>query len=459
MGVINATKTVNTDRIACDGRALVTLGITAAPEIRNKPADIVMVLDVSGSMDGCPLRHMQLGAKDLIGLITAATGGVEGQTIGGGSRVGVVSFAEHARAVAILTEKVPVLNSAVDGLRAGGRTNHAEAFTRAVEMFEPQSPNEKIIIMFTDGNTTEGEPPSPVARAARDSGIIIYCIGLNAPVDILNDWATDPDDIHVATTTRPEELERVFRDLGAEVAGVGAADVVIREEVSRDFRITRVNDPSKGMVVQMGQNSLEWSMETLGVTGEETAQLTFEIRPAAGVSGEKKVNRSITYTDRVGSAVTFPDPVLTVECGGGGGYVPEPCPVPVQFTMDSCQDSSEVDLHDSHLQALGRIIQLDATLKNVCPGKRVALAVQLTEVGPNCQEYPRGIKAFTIPAHTGPDCRDVKVKCIRFVVPEDLDVSGCGCSSLCSSRSFKARLMANYVDTDFICCDTAAAVL
>lgn len=32
------------------------------------------------------------------------------------------------------------------------------------------------------------------------------------------------------------------------------------------------------------------------------------------------------------------------------------------------------------LESLGRILQLDVTVKNVCPNKRVALAVILTEV-------------------------------------------------------------------------------
>ncbi|MBM6804893.1 VWA domain-containing protein, partial [Mediterraneibacter glycyrrhizinilyticus] len=35
-----------------------------------------------------------------------------------------------------------------------------------------------VIVMFTDGKTTAGAPPAPVAAAARAAGIVIYCIGL-----------------------------------------------------------------------------------------------------------------------------------------------------------------------------------------------------------------------------------------------------------------------------------------
>ena len=97
--------------------------------------------------------------------------------------------------------------------------------------------------------------------------------------------------------------------------------------------------------------------------------------------------------------------------------------MPIDLKVEGCEDSVEVDLGDTYLESLGRIVQLDVTVKNVCPGKRVALGVILTEVDANGDEYQRGMKAITIPAHTSPSCRDILVKCIKFVLPEDLDVS------------------------------------
>lgn len=54
------------------------------------------------------------------------------------------------------------------------------------------------------------------------------------------------------------------------------------------------------------------------------------------------------------------------------------------------------------LAAQGRIIQLEVTVKDVCPNRRVALGVMLEEVGPDGKTEPRGFKAYTIPAHTQP---------------------------------------------------------
>ena len=74
---------------------------------------------------------------------------------------------------------------------------------------------------------------------------------------------------------------------------------------------------------------------------------------------------------------------------------------------------------DIYLDQQGQIVQLSATLKHVCPGKRVALAVVLTELAQDGTEYPRGMQTMTVPAHTGTACQDVPVSCIPFVVPGD----------------------------------------
>ena len=109
------------------------------------------------------------------------------------------------------------------------------------------------------------------------------------------------------------------------------------------------------------------------------------------------------------------------------------------------------------LDSPGRILELDATIKDVCPGRRVALAVILNEVDDEYNEHKRGLKTITVPAHDKDGCRDVTVRCIRFVLPEDLDVSG-DPDAICNERKFKARFIAHYIDNDFeCCCDDAAA--
>ena len=461
MGITNFNKEISANRMDCDGSLKVTLALSASPDISSNPTDIVLVLDRSGSMAGSPLANLKAGAKTFIDIIDEATDSSQDGNIGSGSQIGIVSFAGTAVADTQLITSVATLKSAVDSLTAGGSTNHADAFAKATQLFDPLSTNAKVIVMFTDGRTTAGPPPAPVAAAARASGVIIYCIGLigSDGIDIndLNDWATDPDASHVAVTPDDAELEDLFKDLAANISKTGATNIVIDEVVNPDFIITSVTPPTRGSAMMIDSNTLQWKIQELGVSANEGASLEFYIKHIAQDPGEKLVNQSVTYSDNEGNVVVFPTPSVTVECGIVVN--PEPCPIPVDLTIDGCQDSVVINVGDTYLESLGRILQLDVTVKNVCPGKRVALAVILTEVGHNGVEYQRGMKAFTIPAHNYPSCRNVLVKCIKFVLPEDLDVSGGKPEAICNSRKFRVRFIAHNIDTDYQCCNSIITVL
>lgn len=460
MGVTSSNKLVNADRISCDGSLKVTLALTAAPDIVENPTDIVLILDRSGSMAGAPLAAVKEGAKAFIDIIDEATDGTQDGQIGNGSRIGIVSFATEGRVDAQLITSVDTLKNAVDSLVSGGSTNHAQAFAKATELFSPPSGNAKVMVMFTDGNTTVGAPPAPVAEAAKAQGIVIYCIGLigsdGLDIDALNTWATDPDATHVAVTPDAADLEELFAELAANISKTGATDIKIDEVVNSDFMITSILPPDKGDAQMLDAHSLKWTIAELGVTGSESAVLEFFIRHVSKEPGTKAVNQSITYSDNEGNVVIFPDPKVDVNCDIVVN--PEGCPEPVDLSVDGCADSVLVDMGEVQLESLGRIIQMDVTIKNVCPGKRVALAAILTEVDENGMEYQRGMKTFAIPAHNAPGCRDVLVKCIKFVVPEALSVADEEIGAMCSPRQFKARFIAHNIDTDYRCCESVVTL-
>ena len=454
MSIIHSDKRISASQIPCDGTLKVTISLTAKPDIQDHPADVVRVLDRSRSMAGAPLASMKAGAKTFIDILAESTGGSQDGQIGGGSRIAVVSFASTATKDTQLITSVAALKAAVDSLTAAGSTNHADAFTKAGELFDPGSSAQKIIVLFTDGKTTIGPPPAPVAAALRDSGVVIYCIGLTGSdgIDVatLHEWATDPDSEHVAVTPDPAELEELFADIAQSISKPGATGIVVDEVVHSDFQITSILTPQKGDATLMGPNTIRWTIEELGATDVETATLEFYVRHIGETGGTKPVNQSITYTDREKQDVSFPDPKVLVDCGVV--TTPEGCPEPVEVTMDGCQDFVSVDLGDTYLQSQGRILEVRATLHNVCPDKRVALAVLLSEVDEKGKEHPRGMKTVTVPVHHCPACRNVLVRGIRFILPEDLNVSGTP-GKLCTPRNLRVRLFSHYVDYDFQCCN------
>lgn len=446
MGIISSNKTIGgVSAIGCQGSLNVTLGITAAPDIISNPTDIVLILDRSGSMAGQPLADLKVGVNTFIDIIASATEGAPDQ-IGSGSHIGIVSFADTAVQDTGLITSVADLKAAAAALTAGGFTNHGDAFTQATALLSG-STNNRVMVMFTDGETTTGPDPSPIAVAARAMGITIYCIGLvgsgGVNVGALNDWATDPDSTHVAIAPDSSELEAIFADLAANISKPGATNILIDEVVNPDFEILGVPTATVGTITPLTSTTFQWTIDELGTTTTESAVATFTIRHIATTTGTKAVDQSISYTDTEGNVVTFADPSVFVNCQPTSpGDV---CPTPVDVPITGCEEFVQFDAGDLALEDAGRILQLDINLLNVCPGRRVALAVTLSELDDGGVAQPRGMKFYTIPAHTLGSCADVLITCIRFILPEES-------AGLCEERSLTAQFMAHYIDYDFVCC-------
>ncbi len=452
MGITYSNKELSTDSIVCGGSFKIKLSLTAEPDIADNPTDIVLILDRSRSMTGNPLKNLKTGAKTFIDIIDEATDSAKDGHIGGGSHIGIVSFSDTATQDTQLITSVADLKAAVDSLTANGRTNHRDAFEKALALFDPQSANAKVMVMFTDGNTTAGGDPEPIAAAAKAQGVTIYVIGLvgsdGIDIDALNSWASSPPSSYVAITPDEEELEKLFEDLAQNISKPGATDIVLRDMVSPCFRITAVHLPTKGTAALVDQNTVEWKIDSLGVSGSEGAELEFDVLHLGQCSGDIEVNDDIDYSDAEGNSADFPSPVINVDCGTV--VTPEECPEPVDIELEGCDDFIEFDAGDVELSSQGRILLLDATLKNVCPHRRVAFAAIVTEVDSHGIEHKRGVKTMTIPAHTSASCRDVLVRCIKFVLSEDENTPAA--DSICGRRKFKARFIAHYIDSDFDCC-------
>ena len=108
----------NASAIACGGSFRIMLSLTGAPDVAATPADVVLVLDRSGSMAGAGLTAMQQEADALIDALDLASDGAADGTIGSGSRAGVVSFADTAAQDAALGSTPAELKAAVAALTA-----------------------------------------------------------------------------------------------------------------------------------------------------------------------------------------------------------------------------------------------------------------------------------------------------------------------------------------------------
>lgn len=179
MGVTSSNKLTNVSETGCKGNFKVTLALSASPDIINSPTDIVLILDKSGSMAGVPFESLKEGARTFIDIIEKSTDGQQDGQIGAGSRIGIVGFSSTATIESPLTTSVADLKNSLDLMVAGGATNHQAAFQTAFDMMDLNNGKAKVMVMFTDGKTTEGPPAEPTTAMIRSKGILIYCIGLS----------------------------------------------------------------------------------------------------------------------------------------------------------------------------------------------------------------------------------------------------------------------------------------
>lgn len=75
MGIVSFNKTASPSAIECGGSARVTISLSAAPDILSNPADIVLLLDSSGSMEGIPLAQLKIAANKFVDILYESTGG------------------------------------------------------------------------------------------------------------------------------------------------------------------------------------------------------------------------------------------------------------------------------------------------------------------------------------------------------------------------------------------------
>jgi len=112
--------------------------------------------------------------------------------------------------------------------------------------------------------------------------------------------------------------------------------------------------------------------------------------------------------------------------------------------FEACDGYKEIDVTTTCQQAenWGRVLDVNCTLQNVCPGRRSALGMSLMEVDGNGAEYARGFQAITVPAHHGRCNQDITVDTVRFVLPEE------GCTQ--QRRHFVVRTQHHYLDAGSI---------
>lgn len=198
-------------------------------KVRASGVDIVVVLDMSGSMRA---EDFQIRGERVNRLIMAQAVTADFINKRPNDRIGLVTFASDAYIAAPLTLDHEFLLKNLERLDFGviedSRTAIGSALGAAINRLRELKSKTKIIILMTDGQNNAGKVhPITVAEAARALGVKVYTIGVGtrgiAPVPVYDQgrkvgYQRQRVDIDEDTLTRISEMTegRYYRADNAE---------------------------------------------------------------------------------------------------------------------------------------------------------------------------------------------------------------------------------------------------
>src|SRR5688572_25976336 len=160
---------------------------SAVIAIPRDEADVMLVVDTSGSMTATDLRPSR---------IVAARAAAEKfvQALPPNTRVGLVEFSSRARLASPLTRDRAVVLSAIKGLDADGGTAIGDGLALAIDVLRRGATEATVtspgaappalesapgtVVLLSDGASSAGQPPQQAATRANQAGVVVHTVGI-----------------------------------------------------------------------------------------------------------------------------------------------------------------------------------------------------------------------------------------------------------------------------------------
>lgn len=243
---------------------------------------VVLVLDVSGSMNGTPLSETKKAAVKFVNTVLKESPA---------TKISIVTYSDSVSTVIESSSKKSKLRSAINGLGSGGRTNMHSALDSAQVILDLKKAEKKMMVVMSDGLPNEGNQVDfdynaaviELANEIKQEDIFIYSLGffhnlsgdeLAAGTSLMAQIASSGYHYNVTDTN---DIQYVFSGIANDVSG-------------KDYILIRIACPVDVTIKHNGE--VLSSAERTKSVSTEFGLLSFE-----GENDEVKILRLETGTD------------------------------------------------------------------------------------------------------------------------------------------------------------------
>lgn len=343
-GQVTITKTLVSSTPDDDGNYTIKLTVQGNPVTQNvQPnADVVLVVDCSGSMDetflgiNSRMKAAKKAGKTFADKILTTRSGNKMAVIGFSSEdekltlLGWVTYPAVRYKTDLVSDK-NTIHTTIDSMLADGGTDYTAALTEAKRILDNRSNPTRpgYVVFISDG------APGPKGKSHDDpewngsvqvgqlktAGIKIYTVGIElkeSEARYLRSMATDDKHyINISKNSVGKDLEGILTEWAETINSVPAGTNAVMTDVINDECFEYVSS-DEGLTYNDETKLLTWN---IGDIPEQEQSVTFKIKPKEGWSGTQDTNKSckLTYTkpDTTPDEATAPSPQITLTATTG----------------------------------------------------------------------------------------------------------------------------------------------
>lgn len=239
-----------------------------------------------------------------------------------------------------LTKNVTDVKNKLNEMVADGGTDYTSALQEAYDMLKDRGETDRpgYVVFISDGapgkqGSSIGDPEwdgSEQASAIKEAGYGLYTIGIaldDEADDHLESLASDNHYQNVTGKNYASELEELLKEWAEEINTVPAGTDAVLVDTISENFTLKPNQNVENLEFNYENNQVTWSV---GEITEESKEVSFVVIPKEGVSGENiptNEKANLTYTDVKGEPQALGVASATVN-------IPAPVEETVQLTYD-----------------------------------------------------------------------------------------------------------------------------